>query len=145
MTPPGGLAGRIPYLLVAVARRLPAGVLRRCRRVLLLSASVLQSEDMVPTGELTLDNFATLLSDRLYVDAILRSFGDRHRGRARWWSLLAYPLAYFLVRTRQPLEERADRAVAGAAAGQRDRAHLWLVGAAQPRRRDQHAAATARA
>ena len=60
--------------------------------------SVVQSEDTIPTGNLTLDNYATLLSNRLYLSAILRSFIV---GVASGVIVvvLAYPLAYFLVRT----------------------------------------------
>lgn len=66
--------------------------------VLLLSMSVIQSEDTIPTGVLTLDNYATLLSTRLYVNAIIRSFVVGIASGAAV-VLLAYPLAYFLVRT----------------------------------------------
>lgn len=67
--------------------------------VFLLSASVLRTEDTVVTGELTLDNYRDLLSSSLYVGAIVRSFvvGISAGGLV---TLLAYPLAYFLVRTR---------------------------------------------
>ena len=99
MTPPraGVPRRRIPYLLVAV----PAGFLLAffvIPTMLLLSASVLKSKDMVPTGELTLGNFHTLLSHRIYVDAVVRTFGI---GLAVGVLvvLLGYPLAYILVRT----------------------------------------------
>ncbi|HEX3403310.1 MAG TPA: ABC transporter permease [Acetobacteraceae bacterium] len=86
-----------PYLLIAV----PAAFLLVffvVPSVVLLSMSVVQSEDTIPTGNLTLDNYATLLSGRLYLSAILRSFVV---GIASGVIvvLLAYPLAYFLVRT----------------------------------------------
>ncbi|HEX4173542.1 MAG TPA: ABC transporter permease [Acetobacteraceae bacterium] len=89
--------GLLPYLLIAA----PAAFLLAffvVPSVVLLSMSVVQSEDTVPTGKLTLDNFATLLSNRLYLTAILRSF---FVGIASGTIvvLLAYPLAYFLVRT----------------------------------------------
>lgn len=96
---PDGRRGRaVPYLLVGIPAVfllvffvLPA--------VILLSASVLQSDDgMVPTGGLTLDNFQLLLSRRIYVDAILRSFGIGLAVGALV-VVLAYPVAYLLVRT----------------------------------------------
>ena len=71
--------------------------------VLLLSMSVIQSEDTIPTGVLTLDNYATLLSTRLYVNAIIRSFVVGIASGATV-VLLAYPLAYFLVRTNSRLK-----------------------------------------
>ena len=86
-----------PYLLIAapacfllVFFVIPSAVL--------LSMSVMQSEDTIPTGNLTLDNYATLLSTRLYLSAILRSFTVGISTGAMV-VLLAYPLAYFLVRT----------------------------------------------
>ena len=86
-----------PYLLVAA----PSGFLLVffiIPSAVLLSMSVLQSEDTIPTGRLTLDNYATLLSTRLYLNAILRSFTVGISTGAIV-VLLAYPLAYFLVRT----------------------------------------------
>jgi putative spermidine/putrescine transport system permease protein len=86
-----------PYLLIAIPTTfllaffvIPSAVL--------LSMSVVQSEDTIPTGNLTAENFATLLSNRLYLNAILRSI---YVGVASGAVvvLLAYPLAYFLVRT----------------------------------------------
>jgi len=66
--------------------------------VVLLSMSIVQSEDTIPTGNLTFDNFTTLLSNRLYLNAILRSvFVGIATGAIV--VVLAYPLAYFLVRT----------------------------------------------
>ena len=87
----------VPYALVAV----PALFLLlffAAPTAFLLSASVLRSEDMVVTGEFTLDNFAELLSSPLYRGAILRSFVV---GIASGIIVvvLAYPLAYFLTRT----------------------------------------------
>jgi putative spermidine/putrescine transport system permease protein len=87
----------LPYLLVVA----PAGFLLAffiIPSAVLLSMSVLRSEDTIPTDELTLDNYATLLSNRLYLSAILRSV---YVGVASGVIvvLLAYPLAYFLVRT----------------------------------------------
>ena len=64
----------------------------------LLSMSVVESEDTIPTGTLTLDNYTTLLSNRLYLGAILRSFTVGVSTGAIV-VVLAYPLAYFLVRT----------------------------------------------
>ncbi len=90
--------GLLPYLLVV----LPSGFLL-CFFVLptafLLSASFLQTEDTVVTGAVTLDNYRDLLSDRLYVGAIIRSFVVGISAGAIV-ILLAYPLAYFLVRTK---------------------------------------------
>ena len=85
-----------PYLLIAapacfllVFFVIPSAVL--------LSMSVMQSEDTIPTGNLTLDNFATLLSTRLYrAPSCAASCRSLYR---RLVVLLAYPLAYFLVRT----------------------------------------------
>ena len=86
-----------PYLLIAIPTAfllaffvIPSAVL--------LSMSVVESEDTIPTGNLTPDNFATLLSNRLYLNAIMRSI---YVGVASGAVvvLLAYPLAYFLVRT----------------------------------------------
>lgn len=86
-----------PYLLIAIPACfllvffvIPAAVL--------LSMSVVESEDTVPTGALTLDSYATLLSNRLYLNAILRSF-TVGLSTGALVVLLAYPLAYFLVRT----------------------------------------------
>jgi putative spermidine/putrescine transport system permease protein len=98
MTMKSGIRRHItPYLLVAA----PACFLLTffvIPSVVLLSMSVVQSEDTIPTGNLTLDNFATLLSTRLYLRAILRSvFVGIASGAIV--VILAYPLAYFLVRT----------------------------------------------
>jgi putative spermidine/putrescine transport system permease protein len=86
-----------PYLLIAI----PAAFLLVffvIPSAVLLSMSVVLSEDTIPTGNLTLDNYATLLSSRLYLNAILRSFVVGIASGAIV-VLLAYPLAYFLVRT----------------------------------------------
>jgi putative spermidine/putrescine transport system permease protein len=86
-----------PYLLIVV----PATFLLAffvIPSAVLLSMSVVQSEDTIPTGNLTLDNYATLLSNRLYLNAILRSFIIGVASGAIV-VVLAYPLAYFLVRT----------------------------------------------
>ena len=62
--------------------------------LLLLSTSVLKSEDMVPVAELTTANFSTLLTKKLYLDAILRTIGIGvavgftvlcNACRERWW------------------------------------------------------------
>jgi putative spermidine/putrescine transport system permease protein len=66
--------------------------------LMLLSASVLQSDGMVPTGGLTLDNFRMLLSHRIYTEAILRSF-EIGVAVGALVVLLGYPIAYLLVRT----------------------------------------------
>jgi putative spermidine/putrescine transport system permease protein len=86
-----------PYLLIAIPTCsllaffvIPSAVL--------LSMSVVESEDTIPTGALTLDNYATLLSNRLYLGAILRSF-TVGLSTGAIVVVLAYPLAYFLVRT----------------------------------------------
>jgi putative spermidine/putrescine transport system permease protein len=87
----------LPYLLTAI----PAAFLLAffvIPTAVLLSMSVVQSEDAIPTGNLTLDNYATLFSHRLYIGAILRSFIVGIASGAIV-VLLAYPLAYFLVRT----------------------------------------------
>jgi putative spermidine/putrescine transport system permease protein len=88
---------RTPYLLVA----LPALFLLAffvVPNLVLFSASVLKSDGMVPTGELTLDNFQLLLTRKLYVDAILRTFGIGLSVGALV-VVVAYPIAWVLVRT----------------------------------------------
>jgi len=65
---------------------------------MLLSASVLQSDGMVPTGGVTADNFRTLLSHSIYVGAILRSF-EIGLAVGVLVVLLGYPIAYLLVHT----------------------------------------------
>jgi putative spermidine/putrescine transport system permease protein len=88
---------RLPYLLVA----LPTGFLSLffvLPNVLLLSASLLSSEDgMVPDGGPTLDNFATLLGSRLYLNAILRTFQVGF-AVGLLVVVISYPIAYWLVR-----------------------------------------------
>lgn len=93
------LPGRrlLPYLLIAVPS-LFLLVFFVTPSLLLLSMSLVQTEDSLPTGVLTLGNFATLFSTRLYLNAILRSFLVGVSAGALV-VLLAYPLAYFLVRT----------------------------------------------
>lgn len=90
--------GRLfPYLLIAA----PVCFLMAffvIPSAVLLSMSVVESEDTIPTGTLTLDNYTTLLSNRLYLGAILRSFTVGVSTGAIV-VVLAYPLAYFLVRT----------------------------------------------
>ena len=89
--------GSLPYLLIAI----PAAFLLVCfviPNAVLLSMGFIESDDTVPTGVLTLDNFSTLFHSALYVGAILRSF-EVGIGAGVIVVLLAYPLAYFLVRT----------------------------------------------
>ncbi len=64
----------------------------------LMSAGFLESDGMMPTGGWTLDNFRTLLTRPLYYNAIIRTFVV---GLATGVLVvvLAFPLAYFLVRT----------------------------------------------
>lgn len=96
--------GGAVYLLAAI----PAGFLLVffvLPILMLLSASVLKSEDMVPVAQLTAENFTTLLSHKLYLDAILRTLGIGVTVGALV-IVLGYPLAYVLTRTRsrwQPL------------------------------------------
>lgn len=66
--------------------------------LLLLSTSMLKSEDMVPIAQLTTANFSTLLTKKLYVDAILRTIGIGVAVGALV-VVLGYPVAYTLVRT----------------------------------------------
>jgi putative spermidine/putrescine transport system permease protein len=65
---------------------------------LLLTVSFLKSEAQLLTDEVTLENYGFVLSRRLYLEAIVRTFAI---GIAVGLIdiLLAYPLAYFLVRT----------------------------------------------
>jgi putative spermidine/putrescine transport system permease protein len=86
-----------PYLLVG----LPAAFLLIFFVVptaILFSASVLESDGMTPTGTLTTANFQTLLTHRIYTDAILRSF-EIGLAVGALVIVLAYPIAYLLVRT----------------------------------------------
>jgi putative spermidine/putrescine transport system permease protein len=104
MTPSGERTSGAVYALAAV----PAGFLLVFfvfPILLLLSTSVLKSEDMVPVAQLTAENFTTLLSHKLYLDAVVRTLGI---GIAVGGLVivLGYPLAYVLARTRsrwQPL------------------------------------------
>jgi putative spermidine/putrescine transport system permease protein len=66
---------------------------------LLLSTSFLKSEAQQLTGEITLDNYTFLFTRPLYLGALLRTFVVG-AGVGILVVLLAYPLAYFLVRTR---------------------------------------------
>jgi putative spermidine/putrescine transport system permease protein len=65
---------------------------------LLLTISFLKSEAQELTGELTLDNYTFLFGERVYRQALLRTFVV---GLAVGLIdiILAFPLAYFLVRT----------------------------------------------
>ena len=65
--------------------------------LLLLSTSMLKSEDMVPIAQLTTANFSTLLTKKFYVDAILRTIGIGVAVGALV-VILGYPVAYTLVR-----------------------------------------------
>jgi putative spermidine/putrescine transport system permease protein len=104
MTPSRARTDGTVYVLAAV----PAGFLLVffvLPILMLLSASVLKSEDMVPVAQLTAENFTTLLSHKLYLDAILRTLGIGITVGALV-IILGYPLAYVLTRTRsrwQPL------------------------------------------
>lgn len=67
--------------------------------LMLLSTSVLKSEDMVPTAQLTVGNFTELLTERLYIEAILRTLLIGVAVGALV-VCLGYPLAFMLARTR---------------------------------------------
>jgi putative spermidine/putrescine transport system permease protein len=89
-----------PYFLVAVPGAfltvffvLPA--------ISLLSASFMEYDGSYPTGDWTLENFELLLTRPLYINAIIRTFVVGASVGAVV-VLLAYPLAYFLVRTTSP-------------------------------------------
>ena len=93
-------AGRVPahWLLVA----LPATVLLVffvLPNALLLSASFLKSEAQQLTDEATLDNYRFLLTRPLYLEVLLRTFAVG-ACVATIDVVLAFPVAYFLVRTR---------------------------------------------
>lgn len=86
-----------PLLLIAV----PAAFLLAffvIPTMFLLSAGFLQSDGMILTGEVTLDNFRILLTRPIYVQAIIRTFVVGTAVGALV-VVLSYPLAYFLVRT----------------------------------------------
>jgi putative spermidine/putrescine transport system permease protein len=87
---PHWLLAGIPALFLILFFALP--------NALLLTVSFLKSEAQLLTDEVTLDNYGFVLSRRLYLDAIVRTFAI---GMAVGLLdiLLAYPLAYFLVRT----------------------------------------------
>jgi putative spermidine/putrescine transport system permease protein len=84
------LLAAVPALFLVVFFALP--------NALLLTVSFLKSEAQYLTDELTLENYGFILSRRLYLDAIVRTFAI---GVAVGVLdvLLAYPVAYFLVRT----------------------------------------------
>ena len=73
---PGSRSGwtlRAPYLLVAI----PTGFLLIffvVPTMMLLSASILKSNGMMPVGGLSTGNFRMLLSESIYVGAIIRTF-----------------------------------------------------------------------
>jgi putative spermidine/putrescine transport system permease protein len=84
------LLAAVPAVLLVVFFALP--------NALLLAVSFLHSEAQVLTDELTLENYEFVLTRRLYLDAILRTFAVGI-GVGVIDVVLAYPLAYFLVRT----------------------------------------------
>jgi putative spermidine/putrescine transport system permease protein len=87
----------VHWLLVA----LPAAVLLFffvLPNALLLSASFLKSEAQQLTGEVTADNYRFLLTRPLYLQVLLRTFLVGV-AVAAIDVVLAFPLAYFLVRT----------------------------------------------
>jgi putative spermidine/putrescine transport system permease protein len=84
------LLAAIPALVLVVFFALP--------NALLLTVSFLKSESQFLTDEVTLENYSFILSRRLYLDAIVRTFAIGI-AVAALDVLLAYPLAYFLVRT----------------------------------------------
>ena len=87
----------LPWLLVG----LPAAFLLVffvVPTLVLFSASVLRTDGTVATDELTLDNFRELLTSRLFVSAILRSFGIGIAVGALV-VIVSYPVAWVLVRT----------------------------------------------
>ena len=65
---------------------------------LLLTVSFLRSESQYLTGELTLENYRFILSHQLYLNAIMRTLAIGISVGVLD-VVLAYPLAYFLVRT----------------------------------------------
>jgi putative spermidine/putrescine transport system permease protein len=94
----GDQARRVPWLLIVV----PATVLLAffvLPNALLLSASFLKSEAQQLTGETTLDNYRFLLTRPLYLQVLLRTFVVGV-SVAAIDVVLAFPLAYFLVRTK---------------------------------------------
>jgi putative spermidine/putrescine transport system permease protein len=84
------LLAAIPALVLVVFFALP--------NALLLTVSFLKSDAQHLTDEVTLENYRFVLSRRLYLDAVIRTFGIGIAVGALD-VLLAYPLAYFLVRT----------------------------------------------
>jgi putative spermidine/putrescine transport system permease protein len=89
-TPLPWLLAAIPALVLVVFFALP--------NALLLTVSFLKSESQYLTDEVTLENYGFILSRRLYLDAIVRTFAIGITVGALD-VLMAYPLAYFLVRT----------------------------------------------
>jgi putative spermidine/putrescine transport system permease protein len=65
---------------------------------LLLTISFLKSDAQQLTGELTLENYAFLFTERVYLQALLRTFAVGV-SVGILDVVLAFPLAYFLVRT----------------------------------------------
>ena len=96
MTPPGERTGNAVYVLAAI----PAGFLLVffvLPILMLLSASVLKSDDMVPVAQFTAEHFTTLLSHKLYLGAVMRTLGIGIAVGALV-IILGYPLAYVLAR-----------------------------------------------
>ncbi|MGH7155671.1 MAG: ABC transporter permease [Acetobacteraceae bacterium] len=67
----------------------------------LLSMSFVRSNAMVPTGQFTLGNYATLLTGSYYLRTIGRTFVVGF-GTGALVVVLSFPVAYFLVRTTSP-------------------------------------------
>jgi putative spermidine/putrescine transport system permease protein len=84
------LLAAIPALVLVVFFALP--------NALLLTVSFLKSESQYLTDEVTLENYGFVLSRPLYLGAIVRTFAIGIAVGALD-VLLAYPVAYFLVRT----------------------------------------------
>src|SRR5262249_54371131 len=96
--PANAASARTWHWLLAAAPALVLILFFALPNALLLTVSFLKSDAQYLTGEATLENYAFVLSRRLYLDAIVRTFAI---GIAVGVLdvVLAYPLAYFLVRT----------------------------------------------
>ncbi len=91
--------GRARWRWLALA--VPLGVLLfffALPNALLLSASFLKSEAAVLTDELTFENYREIFGSRLFRDAMVRTFVIGI-GVGLLDVIIAFPLAYFLVRT----------------------------------------------
>ncbi|HVE48017.1 MAG TPA: ABC transporter permease [Casimicrobiaceae bacterium] len=97
MAPSDSDRQRFPLLLVAAPMVLLL-VFFVAPNALLLSTSFLKSEAQELTGELTLDNYRFLLTRPLYLAALARTFVVG-ASVGVIVVVLAFPLAYFLVRT----------------------------------------------